>query len=258
MNTPSIQDTPEIYTNGYDQPTLDFMRRRTLATHGRFVTPLLKKGLNILDLGCGPGTMTLEIAAQVGPEGSVMGIDRHEAQFTDALSRIGKLPVTFRAMDAYHLELEDHSYDGIFSHALFEHLTHPIDVLLEAKRVLKDGGFIALRSPDWGGLVVHPSDKKVKSALAARLELQTRNGGNVYAGRHLKSWLTLAGFTSVTITGEYEIYPDNHLIVEHLASQLERDGQSHHAMTWRKWGENPDAIFAQAWFAATAYKKGTS
>jgi SAM-dependent methyltransferase len=135
-----------------------------------------------------------------------------------------------------------------------EHLARPVDALLEAKRVLKPNGFIAVRSPDWGGLVLQPDTDKIKAALAARLKLQTRNGGDVYAGRKLGTWLKRAGFTSVAVTGEYEIYPDNDLIVDHLATQMEKDGQPKYAKIWRKWGKNPDAIFAQAWFAATGRK----
>src|SRR5271166_6550936 len=55
----------EIYTPGYDRTAIDFMRRRTIASHGHFIQPLLKPGMRILDLGCGPGTITLDIASEV-------------------------------------------------------------------------------------------------------------------------------------------------------------------------------------------------
>ena len=67
----------------------------------------------------------------------------------------------------------------------------------------------------------------------------------VFAGRKLGDWLRQAGFKSVHLSASYEIYPDNAPIVEHIASQLERDGQRKSALVWRAWGDNPEAIFAR-------------
>ena len=244
----------EVYTNGHGEAALNFMKRRTLEVYGCFFLPFLKPGQQILDLGCGPGTMTAGLARRVGPHGSVVGVDRSDDQFKDARVLAEGLPVTFRAMDAYHLDFPEGLFDRIFSHALFEHLARPVAVLEEAYRVLKTGGVIGLRSPDWGGMIVHPDDARTRAALTARLELQTSNGGNVHAGRHLHEWLEEAGFTSIQLSANYEIYPDNTLIVRHIASQLEKDDQHGHAAAWRAWGENPRAMFAQAWFEAIGTK----
>jgi ubiquinone/menaquinone biosynthesis C-methylase UbiE len=244
----------EIYTPGHGQAVIEFMSRRTVATHAQFIESLLKPGRRVLDLGCGPGTITLDLARRLIPFGSVVGVDSSETQFLEARAATGALPVIFHAMDAYRLELEDGSFDGVFSHALFEHLSQPLNVLREVRRVLKPDGFVALRSPDWGGFVVHPWEEKIETAMKARMELQTRNGGDVYAGRKLGDWLRQSGFESVQLSASYEIYPENDPIVEHIASQLERDEQRESASVWRSWGENPQAMFAQAWFEAIAFK----
>ena len=55
-------------------------------------------------------------------------------------------------------------------------------------------------------------------------------------------------------TANCEIYPESKLIAEHLASQLDAAGEANHAQTWLEWGQNPGAIFAQAWFEAVARK----
>ncbi len=168
--------TTETYTNGYGDDALRLMTRRTLASHGAFILPLLQPGQCILDLGCGPGNLTRELAQRVAPGGSVVGVDRSGGQLPALAAEEGEA-VTFHAMDAYQLAFEDASFDGVFSHALFEHVARPLDVLAEARRVLRPGGFIGLRSPDWGGMVLHPWDAAIGEALAARLALQTRNGG---------------------------------------------------------------------------------
>lgn len=244
----------ETYTNGYDDPVRAFMQRRRLSTHGRILEPLLRPGLQVLDLGCGPGNMTLEIAERVAPTGSVTGVDRNGGQFPPIQASTQRLPVRFQEMDAYALAFPDDTFDGIFSHALLEHLARPLAVLTEARRVLKPGGFLAVRCPDWGGFVLHPSSEDLSAAFAARLELQTGNGGNVHAGRHLGDWLRQAGFTNVRLTASYEIYEENTVIVDHLAIQMEVAGQPQHAATWRTWGLQPYALFAQAWFEAVGYK----
>ena len=243
----------EIYTNGYDDAVLGFMLRRKLSTHGQILEPLLQPGLHLLDLGCGPGNMTREIAERVSPNGSIVGVDRNGSQFPRAQAA-QHLPIHFQEMDAYALAFPDNTFDGIFSHALLEHLARPLAVLAEVRRVLKPGGFFAVRCPDWGGFVLHPSSKDLSAAFTARLELQARNGGNVHAGRHLGDWLQQAGFLNVRPTASYEIYEDTAIIVDHLASQMETDGQPQHAATWRAWGLQPNALFAQAWFEAIGYK----
>ena len=69
----------ETYTLGYSERALDFVSRRTLESHGAFFIPFLKPGITVLDCGCGPGSITLGIAARVG-EGSVVGVDLDESQ----------------------------------------------------------------------------------------------------------------------------------------------------------------------------------
>ncbi len=241
----------EIYTPGHGAAAIQFMSRRSLGSHGKFAAPLFQEGMRILDLGCGPGTITLDIARAAGPVGKVVGVDREGAQFPTVDDA---LPVQFETMDAYNLSLEDDSFDGVFSHALFEHLTTPQRALAEAWRVIKPGGFAALRSPDWGGFVLEPWSTELQAALTAREKLQTRNGGDPFAGRKLGTWLGAAGFVDVRVTASYEIYPDNDPIVDHIVTQLEADGQSGHAACFRKWGSLPHAMFAQAWFEAIGRK----
>jgi SAM-dependent methyltransferase len=243
----------ENYINGYDNRTLHFMRRRTLPVFGKFILPLLHDGQHLLDLGCGPGSMTLELAQRVAPKGSVIGVDRYKEQFPQG--PFPKLNLAFCSMDAHHLEFEPETFDGVFSHALFEHLARPVDALRQAHRVLKKGGFIGLRSPDWGGVILYPDTKEIQKTLAVRLKLQNRRGGNVYAGRHLGPWLKEAGFTSVKVSASYEFYDDLSLIVDHLAAQMQEAGLPEHAAVWKDWGKKPGAMFAQTWFEAIGYKE---
>ena len=95
----------EIYTPGHTENASEFMARRTLASHGAFFVPHLRPGLSVLDCGCGPGSITVEIAARVDP-GEVVGIDSAPAQIARAKStaaRAAGLNLRFETGSAYSL-----------------------------------------------------------------------------------------------------------------------------------------------------------
>ena len=247
--------TQAAYTPGHGDNAVTFMSRRRAATHAAFARDLFKPGQAILDCGCGPGTITLDIARLVAP-GPVTGIDLSDSQCAGAreVAAREKLSVRFQAAQVTALPLGDASVDGVFSHALFEHLPDPRAALAEIGRVLKPGGFVALRSPDWGGFLLHPNTPAVASAITTYRALQTKNGGDTEAGRKLAAHLRAAGFARIRPSASYEIYDDPARIAEYLALQLDKSGAAPAAKMLREWGRNPDALFAQAWGEAVGWK----
>jgi len=244
----------EQYTPGHSENALSLMARRTLDSHGAFLRPHLRAGLRVLDIGCGPGSITAGIAAAVAP-GEVVGIDREPSQLELARStaRDHRLDnVTFEQASVYELPFPDDSFDLAFAHALFEHIRAPEEALVEIRRVLRPGSLVALRSPDWGGFVVGPASGRLDAAIAAYRDLQVRNGGDIYVGRKFGPLLRIAGFRELALTATYEIYPDATLIGEYLAQQLAAAAENEAATALRAWALDPDAIFAQAWFEAVA------
>jgi 2-polyprenyl-3-methyl-5-hydroxy-6-metoxy-1,4-benzoquinol methylase len=230
------------------------MSRRSLDTHGAFVRPLLRADMAILDLGCGPGTLTLDLARQV-PLGHVLGVDLAESQLSvarDAAVAAGIGNVEFRVGEAGRLGLDANRFDLLFSHALFEHLSEPVGVLQRLRPLLRPGGHIALRSPDFGGWVLYPDQRDSADAIEAYGSLQTANGGDTHAGRKLGAWLAEAGFTKVRRSANYEIYPSAALIAGYLAGQLDSAGLARHAVSLHTWSQMPGAFFAQSWFEAVA------
>jgi SAM-dependent methyltransferase len=245
---------PETYTPSYTKNAADFMAARSLDSHGGFFAQHLESGLSVLDCGCGPGSITLGIAECVAP-GQVIGIDAGPTQIELATARCTGIPnVSFMVGDCCRLPFDDNTFDRVFSHALLEHLAEPNRAVGEMWRVLKPGGVVGVCSPDWGGFILSPPSATLTEAVAAYIALQSRNGGDVRAGRKLGLMLDSAGFTAVNMSARYECYSSLEFIGEYLAVQLERDGSVEHARTLRAWSGSIGGMFAQSWVSAVGLK----
>jgi SAM-dependent methyltransferase len=247
-------DQRELYTPGHTGSAIAFMAGRSAETHARFFLPHLTAGMTLLDVGCGPGSITVGLAAAVAP-GAVIGVDQGADQLDEAGNRArsaGVRNVQFRAASCYDLPLTDHSVDRVFSHALLEHLSDPARALAEIRRVLRPGGMVGLCCPDWGGFLLAPHSTALDSALDAYRQLQESNGGDPYIGRKLGGYLAAEGFSQVRMDARYERYSSASHIASYLAIQLDAASQSTHARTLNEWASEPTAMFAQAWVSATA------
>jgi ubiquinone/menaquinone biosynthesis C-methylase UbiE len=245
------------------------MARRTAESHAAFFLPLLHKNAKLLDVGCGPGTITRGLAARVAPAEAV-GVDRAAAQLEIARTAPGH-PQNLRYLDAsvYALPFADGYFDAVFGHALFEHLAEPVRAARELRRVLRPGGVIGLCSPDWDGFILAPEEPGLDEALALYRKVQEVNGGNTRAGRKLGEWLGEAGFKDAHMDARLECYPDRPLIGEYLAERLDRTAMDAEelkragaqaadaeraAAALRRWQARDGSLFAQAWVSATARK----
>ena len=139
------------YTYGHTPAVVGVHAARSAQKEAAFFLPHLATGMRLLDVGCGPGSITLGIAAAVAP-GEVIGVDMSEAvleQARAAAYEAGIGNVTFQQANATALPYEDDSFDAVFAHTLLEHIPHPHNALQEMRRVLKPGGLIGLRDCDW-------------------------------------------------------------------------------------------------------------
>lgn len=256
---------PSAYTPGHGSNAVNFMRHRRAATHAAFALHLFKPGMAVLDCGCGPGSITLDLARLVRP-GSVVGVDAQGEQFAEARAVAAgeDLDLRFQEASVTALPFVDATFDAVFSHALFEHLSNPAAAAREVARVLKPGGFFAVRSPDWGGFLLYPYPPVVMQAILAYQKLQRAHGGDTQVGRKLPAILRAAGFARIEPSASYEIYDDPRRIAEYLAVQLDRgaevtrmraeDVETREAIALRRWCADPDALFAQAWVEAVGWK----
>ena len=120
----------------------DVLVHRRAADFADFLLPHVAPGQRLLDCGCGPGTITADLAAVVAP-GLVVGLDRD-------LAALPPLPPFARCgADMYMLPFPDSSFDSAFAHAVLVHLRDPLAALRELRRVLRPGGLVAVRDCDW-------------------------------------------------------------------------------------------------------------
>ena len=119
----------------------------------------LTGGAHVLDVGSGPGLLASELAAAVGREGRVCGVDISDAMVAMSRRRCAALPWTeFRTGDANQLPYPDHSFDAAVSTQVFEYLADVPAALAELHRVVRPGGRVALLDTDYGSLIIHTED----------------------------------------------------------------------------------------------------
>jgi ubiquinone/menaquinone biosynthesis C-methylase UbiE len=198
---------PETYTHSYGNQAVRVLSQRTAEVEAGFLVPHLRPGMHLLDFGCGPGTITVGLAAAVAP-GTVVGIDIEPSMIERASGLAverGVTNVRFELANVYALPFPDNSFDAAFSRSVLEHLARPVDALQEVRRVLKPGGVIGVRDGDWGGQVIAPPSPLVEAALALYMRVWERNGGNPRRGREDKALLRQAGFSRIEASAGVEV-----------------------------------------------------
>lgn len=232
---------PAVYTHGHDESVLRSHTWRTAKNSAEYLLPYLKPDMKLLDVGCGPGTITADLAANYVPHGHITAVDfasdvLHKAR-QYAADR-GVTNVDFMPADAHALPFPDDTFDVTHAHQVLQHVTDPVQILREMRRVTKPGGLVATRETDFAGFVWYPESEGMAEWMQMYVRVARANGGEPHAGRRLLAWARLAGFqpTQVTCTGSAWCY----------ATQDER--------AW--WGSLWADRLVKSNFAPTAVKNG--
>src|SRR3954447_26887015 len=188
----------DTYTHGHADAVLQSHRWRTVENSAAYLAPHLRPGQELLDVGCGPGTITVDLAARVAP-GRVVGIDVSPAPLDEARAAADRagVDVEFAVGDVYALAAPDDSVDVVHAHQVLQHLTDPVAALREMARVCRAGGVIAVRDVDYGNISWFPEERALHRWLALYDQVMRRNGGEPRAGRRLLSWAHAAGLHDV-------------------------------------------------------------
>jgi ubiquinone/menaquinone biosynthesis C-methylase UbiE len=192
----------DIYTHGHHESVLRSHRWRTAENSCGYLLAHLRSGDHVLDVGCGPGTITTDLAGRVAP-GAVVGVDVAEevvAEAARSAAALGCSNVSFARGDAYSIDAAADTFDVVHAHQVLQHLGDPIAALGEMRRVLRPGGLLAVRDSDYGAFVWAPADDRLDRWLQLYHRITERNGAQADAGRWLPAWVGAAGFTELTVS----------------------------------------------------------
>jgi ubiquinone/menaquinone biosynthesis C-methylase UbiE len=250
------------YTHGHHDSVLRSHRWRTVRNSAAYLIPHLRPGQQVLDVGCGPGTITIDFARIVAP-GTVVGIDNEPAPLGQArLDAHGIDNVSFAVGDVYQLSYPDGAFDVVHAHQVLQHLAEPVTALREMRRVCTPDGIVAARDVDCATMTWYPPDARLDRWLDMYHRVARSNQGEPDAGRRLLSWARAAGFSEITTSAAAWCFAtpeertwwgglwaqritDSALAAQavdrHLATREDLEDM---ADAWRHWAAQDDGWFA--------------
>lgn len=258
-----MPDGPDTYLHGHHDSVLRSHRWRTPENSAGYLLGRLPAAADILDVGCGPGTITIGLAGLVGA-GQVVGIDAARDVLAEArleAERQARSNVRFEVGDVYNLAFGDASFDVVHAHQVLQHLSDPVAALTEMRRVCRDGGIVAARDSDYGGMIWFPEDQELAEWRRLYQQVARAIGGEPDAGRHLLSWARAAGFAKVEASASAWCYAGlqdrswwGTLWAERLTSSSFGDRAVEHglatrsdldrlAKAWLRWAASEDGWF---------------
>jgi 2-polyprenyl-3-methyl-5-hydroxy-6-metoxy-1,4-benzoquinol methylase len=255
----------DVYTHGHHEAVLRAHRWRTAENSAAYLLPHLRPGMRLLDVGCGPGTLTVDLARRVAPGGRVLGVDVAADVVAEAeahAAQAGVDDVAFQAGDFRELGLDAGSFDVVHAHQVLQHLRDPIGALRAMAELARpDSGLVAVRDSDYAAMTWAPANDGLDRWMAVYQQVTRRNGAEPNAGRHLLAWAHQAGLTDVTYSTSTWTYatPEDRTwwatlwaertVSSSLADQAVTYGLATPtdladiATGWRRWAESDDAVF---------------
>jgi SAM-dependent methyltransferase len=259
-----MPERAETYTHGHAESVLRSHRWRTVDNSAAYLADRLIPGSEVLDVGCGPGTITLDIAQRVAP-GRVVGLDAAADAITAAQAASADAGVTnldLAVGDVYALEHEDDSFDVVHAHQVLQHVADPVAALREMRRVCRPDGVVAARDSIYRAMSWFPAAPALDRWLAVYCAVAEANGGEPDAGSRLRHWALEAGFRDVSSTASAWCYATEDerawwggLWADRVATTAlgtravelglaTPDELTQTADAWRAWAATPDAWFA--------------
>ncbi|MGW7435231.1 methyltransferase domain-containing protein [Streptomyces sp. NPDC054849] len=255
-----------VYTHGHHESVLRSHRWRTAENSAAYLIGELRPGMSVLDVGCGPGTITADLAELVAPGGRVTAVDAAEDVLAQARAHaqergLGAV-VSFGTADVHALDFPDDSFDVVHAHQVLQHVGDPVQALREMRRVCRPGGVVAARDADYAAMTWYPAAPGLDDWLSLYRRVARANGGEPDAGRRLRGWAREAGFTDVTSSATAWCFATPEEAGWWSALWADRTTDSAYAAlatsgghantsdlsgiadAWRAWGTSPDAWFS--------------
>jgi SAM-dependent methyltransferase len=173
-------------------------------------------GQTLLDIGCGPGHASVDLAEIVGPSGRILAIDRSR-RFLDALEATclqrGLGNITTLELDLHEADLPTVGADGAWSRWIFAFVKRPRDLLVRVGAALKRGGVLVVHEYfDYSTWRVAPRSPDLEEFVRVVMESWRANGGEPDIGLDLPRWLEELGFETKRIHPIIDVVPASNFV----------------------------------------------
>jgi ubiquinone/menaquinone biosynthesis C-methylase UbiE len=163
---------------------------------------------SILDLGCGPGNVSIPLAHAL-QDAFVHGVDCSASFIEEARSRAEQQHVSnisFHIADAQLLPFQKETFDFVIVRFLLQHVKQVDAVLKEIKRVCKPGAKIVVIETDWGGQIFHPEPAHAALMNHRLPKLLLEWGTDVHIGRKVPSYIMNSGLHVNTVYSDMQVF----------------------------------------------------
>lgn len=156
----AINYGPASLNRSYGAPEIENQRRVTLERLA------VREGHSVLDVGCGSGFLTVELAAAVGSHGRVIAVDKSEEMVDATRERCrGLAQVQSMTADVTALPMGDGSFDVVSCTQVLLYVRELHRALEGMVRVLRSGGRLAILETDWRGVVMASNYPETTAAV---------------------------------------------------------------------------------------------
>lgn len=186
------------YSRGFKKSVSDTHAWRTVENSAKYLIPVIKPDFKVLDVGSGPGSITIDFAKNYLPQGSIIGVEPTQELIDVANENKSKNAselenVSFQLGSIYDLPFEDNSFDLVHAHQVVIHLQDPIKALKELERVTKPGGYVCVRDADLESSIIYPEKFEFLSQFYV-LKGKNAVSTDTRAGRKLRARAIEAGY----------------------------------------------------------------
>lgn len=231
-------------------------------------------GARVLDLGCGPGLVTLDLARRVGPAGVVVALDE-SPRWTEHVERelrtrgVANVRVLRSRIESAELEAE--SFDLVFARWVWSFVPEPAGAMRRLAACLRRGGSFALQDYNHEGVSLFPESDGFRAVVRATRALYTQMGGDPWIAGRVPRLFRAAGLETVSITPnvmsggpESGVFRWAGLFFPHFSQAMEEKGlltsdeRARFLLQWSERERDPDALFFSPIVVDALARKSTS